>query len=375
MSSIFGSDASLLNVLKILKDKDHHSVRTLILFDPPSEELTDLAAQTNVEILSLTTEMSKLIEEGYEEMKDLSGDTENIFTISYTSGTSGNPKGVMLTNGNFMSGIANILQIANYFKLGPNDVYISYLPLAHVFDRLGCHAVISVGGQIGFFGGKILEITKDLILLKPTIFPSVPRLLNKVYDKVMAGVSEVNVIRRFLFYQGLVSKDHYNKKYGWTNNSFFDSLVFSRVKERLGGRVRVMITASAPIAPKVLAMLRCVFCCPIVEAYGQTESCGASFGTKIFETQAGHVGGPGIGVEYKLKDLKELQYTRDSKPYPAGEVCLRGPSIFKGYFKNKKLTDETKDSEGWIHTGDVGQIMPDKRLIIIDRVKNIFKLS
>lgn len=89
-----------------------------------------------------------------------------------------------------------------------------------------------------------------------------------------------------------------------------------------------MITASAPIAPNVLAFLRCVFCCPIVEAYGQTESCGASFSTKVFDTQSGHVGGPGVGVEYKLDDLPEMNYTRDTKPFPSGEICIRGPAIF-----------------------------------------------
>ena len=136
-----------------------------------------------------------------------------------------------------------------------------------------------------------------------------------------------------------------------------------------------MITASAPIAPNVLSFLRCAFCCPVIEAYGQTESCGASFGTKIYENTAGHVGGPSCGTEYKLEDLPEMNYTRHSKPYPAGEICVRGTSIFSGYYKNKKLTDETIDSEGWLHTGDVGCRMEKNKLRIIDRVKNIFKLS
>lgn len=152
-------------------------------------------------------------------------------------------------------------------------------------------------------------------------------------------------------------------------------MVFSTAKERLGGRVRVMITASAPISAEVLAFLRCVFCCPIVEAYGQTESCGASFGTKVFDSRSGHVGMPGIGVEYKLADLPEMGYTKDTKPYPAGEILIRGPAIFKGYFKNKALTDETIDKDGWLKTGDVAQKEAKNELKIIDRAKNIFKLS
>jgi len=95
-----------------------------------------------------------------------------------------------------------------------------------VFDRLGCHALLSVGGQIGFFGGKILEITEDLQILRPTVFPSVPRLLNKVYDKVLAGVGEVNSFRKFMFFQGIVSKGYFNTKYGFVNNRIFDHIVF-----------------------------------------------------------------------------------------------------------------------------------------------------
>ena len=136
-----------------------------------------------------------------------------------------------------------------------------------------------------------------------------------------------------------------------------------------------MITASAPIAGNVLSFLRNVFCCPIVEAYGQTESCGASFATKIFDNQSGHVGGPGVGVEFKLADLPDMNYTRNSKPYPAGEICIRGPAVFEGYFKNRALTDEALDKDGWLRTGDVGALTNLNKLKIIDRAKNIFKLS
>mmetsp|Transcript_9579 Transcript_9579/g.16087 ORF Transcript_9579/g.16087 Transcript_9579/m.16087 type:complete len:158 (-) Transcript_9579:462-935(-) len=136
-----------------------------------------------------------------------------------------------------------------------------------------------------------------------------------------------------------------------------------------------MITASAPIAPSILTFLRCVFSCPIIEVYGQTETCGASFSTKILEREAGHVGGPGIGVEFKLADIEEMNYTKASKPHPSGEVCIRGPAVFKGYFKNKALTEEVRDEHGWVRTGDVGSICEQNKLKIVDRAKNIFKLS
>jgi len=109
---------------------------------------------------------------------------ENVFTISYTSGTTNNSKGVLITNGNFIAGIASIIKHGEGYDFNEEDVYISYLPLAHVFDRLGVYSMISKGGSIGFFGGEILKIVDDLQLLKPTIFVSVPRLLNKVFDRI-----------------------------------------------------------------------------------------------------------------------------------------------------------------------------------------------
>jgi long-chain acyl-CoA synthetase len=151
-------------------------------------------------------------------------------------------------------------------------------------------------------------------------------------------------------------------------------LIFNKVKQRLGGNVRLIITASAPIAENILNFLKVLFCCPIVEAYGQTESCGASFATKVFDNKAGHVGGPTVANEFKLAELPDMGYTSRAAN-PKGEVCLRGPCVFEGYFRNKELTDQVKDAQGWLHTGDVGQLGPGGALKIIDRIKNIFKLS
>ena len=146
-------------------------------------------------------------------------------------------------------------------------------------------------------------------------------------------------MKRWLFNKGMAAKIYYLEQTGTVLNETYDRLVFNKVKERLGGNVRIMITASAPIADNILKFLKCAFCCPIIEAYGQTESCGASFCTKIFDNQAGHVGGPAVGIEYKLDPVEGMGYTPNDKPYPRGEVCLRGPSLFIGYFRNKELTE------------------------------------
>lgn len=175
-------------------------LKQVVNFDQESSpELTELAASLNINILNYHSLLAKH-SDSYTQIDYNLNKLETIFTISYTSGTSGNSKGVMLSNGNFLSAITNIMQLANMFSFTYEDVYISYLPLAHVFDRLGVHSLLSRGGSIGFFGGNVHKITDDLILLRPTVFPSVPRLLNKVYERVLAGVNDVRVTRRIAFY-------------------------------------------------------------------------------------------------------------------------------------------------------------------------------
>lgn len=136
-----------------------------------------------------------------------------------------------------------------------------------------------------------------------------------------------------------------------------------------------MITGSAPISTDVLNFLKVCFRCPIHEGYGLSETQGATTATIASDPHAGHVGGPIQVCAIKLKDLPEMDYRLDDKPYPRGEVCVRGPCVFKGYFKNPEKTAEALDQDGFLHTGDVGMILPNGTLQILDRCKNIFKLA
>lgn len=136
----------------------------------------------------------------------------------------------------------------------------------------------------------------------------------------------------------------------------------------------MMITASAPIAGEVLEFLKAVFCCPILEAYGMSETCGATTITKVEDPVIGHVGGPVKACSIRLKDLPEMEYLSSDKPYPRGEVCMKGSMIFNGYFLRPDKTAETI-VDGWLYSGDVGMMYPNGTIKIIDRSKNIFKLS
>ena len=166
-------------------------------------------------------------------------------------------------------------------------------------------------------------------------------------------------------------------------HSLFDLLIFNKIRQLLGGRIRIIATASAPIAPEVLQLLRVFFCCPIIEAYGQSECGGAATSVKLSDHSLGHIGGPVSTCGIKLVDIPEMNYftsnlkgeDKGEEFAPCGEICIKGPIVMPKYFKNPKLTSEVIDQEGWLHSGDVGKLLKNGAIQIIDRKKNIFKLS
>jgi long-chain acyl-CoA synthetase len=165
------------------------------------------------------------------------------------------------------------------------------------------------------------------------------------------------------------------KRNGSLTHGFYDKLVFGKIKQLLGGKCRYMITASAPIDPNVLELLKVAFCCPVVEGYGLTETSGGSSFTALDDPVSGHVGGPTQAVKWRLMDVPEMSYLSTDKPYPRGELCMMGPAVFSGYYKRKDKTTEAFDEEKWFKTGDVVMAYPNGSVKIIDRSKNIFKLS
>jgi long-chain acyl-CoA synthetase len=235
--------------------------------------------------------------------------------------------------------------------------------------------MISGGAKIGYFQGDTMKLMDDIVLLKPTIFVSVPRLFNRLYDKVFAAVKIKGGVAAQLFNMAYNAKRNNLRKNGQITHAFWDKLVFSSIRERLGGRVSYIVSGSAPISPEVLDFFRICFSANVVEGYGQTENAtGLTIGYK-YDTSSGHVGPPQLCCEVKLVDIPEMNYTSKDKPYPRGEIRIRGASVFPGYYKSPKQTAETFDKNGWCHTGDIGMWDERGRLVIIDRVKNIFKLS
>jgi long-chain acyl-CoA synthetase len=221
---------------------------------------------------------------------------------------------------------------------------------------------------VRFFSGTITDFPKDLARVRPTMLITVPRLLNMFYA-MLSPFSHVD--------KKLAEEAWAVKQANWEKGimtSQYDETVFKRAKDVFGGRVKRMITGSAPIAAEVLRFFRIVLGCDIREGYGQTETTAGTFFTSSGEKRAGHVGGVNRAVEFKLVDIPEMNYSTDTDP-PKGEICVRGDPIFKGYYKDEKNTKEAIDKDGWHHTGDVGLIEKNGALRLIDRKKNIYKLS
>lgn len=260
------------------------------------------------------------------------------------------------------------------YPLSGNDVHISYLPLAHVFERIVSVCMMYLGASVGFYQGDTLKLMDDMAVLKPTVFISVPRLYNKIYDRVLSGVKTAGGLKAFLFNYAYQSKKYWLER-GYVKHSIWDKLVFGAVRERLGGRVAFMVTGAAPISTDVLDFLRICFSVKLTEGYGQTEGSGGSCATHTTDLEPGHVGPPMPHVMCKLRDVPSMNYLSTDVPFPRGEICFKGASIFKGYYKEPEKTKEALSADGWCYTGDVGYWDEKGRLRIVDRVKNIFKLA
>ncbi|OQS07573.1 long-chain-fatty-acid-CoA ligase [Thraustotheca clavata] len=294
-----------------------------------------------------------------------------VATICYTSGTTGDPKGAILTQRNLAATAYLAIQRLN---ADPSYTHLSYLPLPHVFERMVLATVTRVGASIGFYQGDVLHLMDDMAELKPVLFVSVPRLFNRVYDKIMQGVNASGGFKKMLFdyayetkRQGLAS--------GSKTHALWDTLVFEKLRAVLGGRVKLIISGSAPLAANVKEFMKIAFSCDVEEGYGLTEtSAGLTISIPDIPTGA-HVGMPLPNVQVRLADVPEMNYTSLDKPCPRGEVCVRGPNVFVGYYKDKEKTDECLTEDGWFCTGDIGCWNPDGTLSLIDRKKNIFKLS
>ena len=198
---------------------------------------------------------------------------ETILTFCYTSGTTGDPKGAMIPNQSLMSSVSAMHAIG--IDLNEKDIYLSFLPLAHIMEQLVFSAMIYSYCAIGFFSGHPTRIVSDAQALKPTVFIGVPRILTRVYDSIMKKINAQSATKRRIAYKAIETKIFNYEKYGIMNHFVYDKLVFNKIKSVLGSKVRWILVGSAPMPGNILQTLRVLFGCPITEGYGQTENCAA----------------------------------------------------------------------------------------------------
>uniref|UniRef100_A0A8C7MCB1 Arachidonate--CoA ligase n=1 Tax=Oncorhynchus kisutch TaxID=8019 RepID=A0A8C7MCB1_ONCKI len=265
-----------------------------------------------------------------------------------------------------------ILELAQLMPPKPQDLAVVCFTsgtTGTIFFIDLCVSMFCHGARVGFYQGDISLLMDDIKTLKPTFFPVVPRLLNRIYDKVSSVTSP---LRRAVLHYAVRRKQAELSSGVVRNNSLWDRLVFNRIQANLGGNLRFILTASAPISPTVLSFLRATLGCLIFEGYGQTECTAGCTFSMPGDWSAGHVGAPLPCAMVKLVDIPDMNYYAKNGE---GEICIRGHSVFRGYLKDEEKTAEALDSDGWLHSGDVGQWLLNGTLRIIDRKKHIFKLS
>lgn len=354
-----------LQLDKVLEIREKCSLLQGVVVMDDSYSGDDKNIQNFKEFLDVGTKKSQDSETTFEEMVE-APESGDLLTLIYTSGTTGDPKGVMLTHGNMMSNVEGISQIITFDS---TEKFLSFLPLSHSFERMGGHfTAFSVGAQV-YYAESIETVPENLQEVKPSVVLSVPRLYEKMYSRVREGLKSAPEARQKIFWWAIgVGKEA--TQYRLANKSLpfglglkhkiADKLVYSKVKERVGGRLRFFVSGGAPLS-KEIAEFFAAADVTILEGYGLSETSPVLTANSPEFIRFGSVGKPLFNVDIEIAD--------------DGEILAKGPNIMTGYFDNEEATLEAIDTEGWFHTGDIGHLDDEGYLFITDRKKNILVTS
>jgi len=289
---------------------------------------------------------------------------EDLLTIIYTSGTTGRPKGVMLTHQNILSNSYSVSQVFPKNLVPEESKALSFLPLCHIFERTASYTYVVMGISI-YFAESLESIGDNIREIKPELFTCVPRLLEKVYDKIIDKGRGLTGIKKSLFFWAvdLGSKYEPHLDQGYIYNlklKLANKLIFSKWREALGNNIKFIISGAAALQPR-LSRIFWSAGIPVLEGYGLTETSPGICFSRMEDMRVGCVGPPLENVEVMIAE--------------DGEILARGTNVMAGYYKKPDLTAEVIDKDGWFHTGDVGELVDGKYLRITDRKKEMFKTS
>ena len=352
---VFISDKSLYEKIKPITVQNP-GISDIYTFDDIS------SAKQFTEFIKLGKERASGLKEELERAK-AAVKPSDLVTIIYTSGTTGFPKGVMLMHSNLVS---NFIEQSFIHPLGPEAKVLSFLPLSHIYERSLTYHFQYKGVSI-YYAESVGTIMDNLKEIKPDVIAVVPRLLERIFDKIMSKGKELRGLKKIIFFWAVNLGLRYELNGG--NGWFYEMklllanrLIFKKWREALGGKLKIISSAGAPLQPRLIRIFWAAGI-QILEGYGLTETSPV---VTINNLISGEVMFGTVGPV--LKDV-QVKIAED------GEILTKGPNLMVGYYKEPKLTEEAIDSDGWFHTGDIGTFINDKYLKITDRKKEIFKIS
>lgn len=300
---------------------------------------------------------------------------DDLCCIMYTSGSTGTPKGVPIKHSAVLASIAGVTTIVGQY-IGPGDKLLTYLPQAHILEFVFENACIYWGGTMGYGSPKTLSDASvrnckgDIREYKPTILVGVPAVWESVKKGIIAKVNGGSPVVKNLFWSALAAKSFLMSS-GLPGTAILDAVVFKKIKDATGGQLRVCMNGGGPIAKDTQRFISMAIT-PMIGGYGLTETTAMGALNDPMHWTDSALGDIPSSIEVKLVDFADAGYFAANKP-PQGEICIRGPPVFTGYFKNDKETKEALTEDGWMMTGDIGEFDKNGHIRIIDRKKNLVK--
>uniref|UniRef100_A0A8R1DT79 long-chain-fatty-acid--CoA ligase n=1 Tax=Caenorhabditis japonica TaxID=281687 RepID=A0A8R1DT79_CAEJA len=376
--TIFTSETLISKVKKAMSN-GASSIENIIFFD--SVDPASRGESVDVSLPFTLLSFDQLLSRGEPHPVPIRAKKDDLALIMYTSGTTGNPKGVMISHGNI---VAATVGQGFSINLTSNDRYIGYLPLAHILEVCAEMVGLTKGVRIGYSSAQTLfdrapKILKgehgDCWALQPTLMACVPAVMDRIFKAVIDEVNANSEIFKELF---KVCYERKRLRYEEGYSSFLlNKLVFNRIGKLLGGNVRQILSGGAPLSPETQRFMNICFCCPVVQGYGLTETCGGGTIADVDDLSTGTVGPPLPCCEILLQEWAEAGYSPKNTP-PQGEILISGPNVAHGYFKNEEKTKEefvSVNGKRFFATGDIGEFREDGSLKIIDRKKDLLKLA